>query len=81
MNKERKSYTVSKKLKIIKYFFFALLVLLVLRIAFWQFVKGSELKEEMYSQLITSRVVSPNRGTIYDSTGKALAVSARSRYC
>ena len=30
----------------------------------------------MYSQLITSRAISPKRGTIYDTNGKELAISA-----
>ena len=56
--------------------FFALLFLLIIRIGYIQFVQGGDLKEQMYDQLITSRVVNPSRGTIYDSTGKALATSA-----
>ena len=31
----------------------------------------------MYNQLTTDRMISPKRGTIYDSTGKALARSAQ----
>ena len=31
----------------------------------------------MYRQLTTSKTISPKRGTIYDSTGKALAISAQ----
>ena len=53
-----------------------LMLLLVFRIAFIQFIQGSDLKQQMYNQLITSRTISPKRGTIYDSTGKALAISA-----
>jgi len=66
-----------KNIRIVMLIFFILLVLLILRIAFIQFVQGGSLKEQMYNQLITSRLVNPNRGTIYDSTGKQLAVSAR----
>ena len=76
MSKERKAYAISKKLRIIMLIFFTLLVLLLIRLGFIQFVQGSTLKEQMYNQLITSRLVDPNRGTIYDSTGKALATSA-----
>lgn len=67
---------MNKKLRIIMLTFFALLILLIIRLAFIQFVQGSSLKEQMYNQLITSRIVNPNRGTIYDSSGKALAISA-----
>lgn len=52
------------------------MLLLVFRIAFIQFIQGSDLKQQMYNQLITNRTISPKRGTIYDSTGKALAISA-----
>ena len=76
MSKVKKIYTLSKKIRIIMLVFFALLLLLIIRIAYIQFVQGSDLKEQMYNQLITSRVVNPSRGTIYDSTGKALATSA-----
>ena len=31
----------------------------------------------MYRQLTASKIISPKRGTIYDSTGKALAISAQ----
>lgn len=76
MSKVKKVYTVSKKLRIIMLVFFILLILLLVRLGFIQFVQGSSLREQMYDQLITSRLVAPNRGTIYDSTGKALATSA-----
>lgn len=76
MSKIKKIPTISKKLRIMMLVFFALLILLIFRIAFIQFVQGSELKEQMYRQLITSKEISPTRGTIYDSTGKALAISA-----
>lgn len=56
--------------------FFALLILLIIRLGFIQFVQGADLKEKMYDQLITSRLVNPHRGTIYDANGKTLAVSA-----
>lgn len=71
-----KANKTSKKLRIIMLIFFIFMILLIVRLGFIQFVQGSSLKEQMYDQLITSRLVNPNRGTIYDSTGKALAVSA-----
>ena len=76
MSKTKKGYSMSKKLRIVMLIFFAFFILLILRLAFIQFVQGSKLKEMMYDQLITSRLVNPDRGTIYDSTGKALATSA-----
>lgn len=38
-------------------------------------VKGDEYKQAAYAQQTTSEVISPNRGTIYDSNGEVLAVS------
>ena len=77
-NSSRKNTnTISKKLVIVAICFFGLFLLLIIRIGFLQFVQGAELKEEMYSQLIKSALISPKRGTIYDSTGKALAISAQ----
>lgn len=72
----KKAYKMSKKIQIAMLIIFILMGLLVVRLAYLQFVKGSSLKEQMYNQLITSRTISPKRGTIYDSTGKALAISA-----
>lgn len=76
MSRVKKLYTTSKKLTVIMLVFFALLFLLIIRLGFIQFVQGADLKEKMYDQLITSRLVNPHRGTIYDANGKTLAVSA-----
>lgn len=54
-----------------------LMVILVLRIAYLQFIKAPFLKEMSYKQLITNRVISTKRGSIYDSSGKLLAQSAQ----
>lgn len=51
-------------------------ILLILRIAFIQFIQGGKLKELASRQQTTNRIISPNRGNIYDSTGKVLAQSA-----
>jgi len=51
-------------------------LLLLIRIAYIEFIKGEEYTASMNSQLSTSRTISTKRGKIYDSTGKALALSA-----
>lgn len=51
-------------------------ILLLIKIAYVQFVQGSSLKELATKQQTTSRIISAKRGTIYDSTGTALAISA-----
>ena len=76
MSRVKKLYTTSKKLTVIMLAFFFLLLLLIIRLGFIQFAQGASLKEQMYNQLITSRLVAPHRGTIYDANGKTLAVSA-----
>lgn len=66
----------SKGLFITMIICFIVLVLLLFRIAFLQFIKGSELKEAANRQQTTNRIISAKRGNIYDSTGKLLAASA-----
>ena len=75
-SKVKKVYTISNKLRIALLIFLALFFLLIIRLGFIQFIQGADLKEQMYNQLIKSDSISPKRGTIFDSTGKALAVSA-----
>ena len=53
------------------------LICLIFRIAWIQFVSGSELQSMAYVQQTLDRNISPRRGTIYDATGKnILAVSS-----
>ena len=56
---------------------FILLLLLILRIGFLQFVQGANLKEIAVKNQLSNKTITPNRGTLYDSTGKALAISAK----
>ena len=54
-----------------------LLILLLFRIGYLQFIEGSELKKKAYLQQTSDRSVNPKRGTIYDATGeKVLAISS-----
>jgi len=54
-----------------------ILIILIGRIAWIQFAQGTTLKEAAARQQTTSRIISPNRGSIYDSTGKPLAISSK----
>ena len=54
----------------------AVFSVLIFRIGYIQFVNGSEYKESAYKQQTINRIISPKRGTIYDATGKSLAISA-----
>lgn len=56
---------------------FILLLLLIIRIGVLQFVQGANLKEIAVKNQLANKTITPNRGTIYDSTGKALAISAK----
>lgn len=55
---------------------FVILILLIIRIGYLQFVQGAELKEAATKNQLSSKTIAASRGTIYDSTGKALAISA-----
>lgn len=66
-----------KKLRICMAVGFVILILLIFRIVYLQFVQGAELKEEAVTRQLSNKTITPNRGTIYDSTGKALAISAK----
>lgn len=77
--KKQKEVKIDNKSTHLKWFaviFLILILLLVFRIFWLQFIDGSFLKERAYKQITANRVLSPKRGTIYDSTGKALAVSS-----
>ena len=81
MGRKRKNIKIDilgqKKLSMCMFIGFIILLLLVIRIAFLQFVQGAELKEMATKNQLANKTIVPSRGTIYDSTGKALAISAR----
>ena len=66
-----------KKLKTTLITSILIFLMLIIRIGFLQFVQGNELKEQAYNQQTINQIISPKRGNIYDSTGKALAISAQ----
>lgn len=74
--KEVKIDNKSTHLKWFAVIFLILILLLLFRIFWLQFVDGDSLKERAYKQITANRVLSPKRGIIYDSTEKALAVSS-----
>ena len=80
MKNQKKVINSYKKATHLKWFaivFFILILLLIIRLFYLQFIDGGTLKERAYKQITANRVLSPQRGTIYDSTGKALAVSTK----
>lgn len=66
-----------KKLKIVLISSIILLALLIVRIFWIQFINGSWLKEKAYRQQTASKIISPERGSILDVNGKALAISEK----
>lgn len=74
---ESKNFIHSKKLKMSLVIILLIFLLLITRIGFLQFVQGNHLKELAYNQQTINQIISPKRGNIYDSTGKALAISAQ----
>lgn len=75
--KEKKErFLLSRRLIILSVFIAVVLLVLIVRLGYIQFVKGGDYKEAAYKQQTTNKIISPKRGTIYDSTGKALAISA-----
>ena len=78
IKKEFKSqnFIYIKKIKAIFIVIILLFVLLVCRIGYLQFVEGNYLRELAYRQQSINQIISPKRGSIYDSTGQKLATSA-----
>ena len=64
-----------KKFRIVLASLLIIFLLLIIRLIWLQFVQGSDLKEQAYNQQTTDQIKSTSRGTIYDSTGKTLAIS------
>lgn len=74
---ESKNLVHTTKLKILMIIILLIFILLISRIGFIQFVQGNFLKEKAYQQQTINQIISPKRGNIYDSTGKALAIGAQ----
>lgn len=66
----------TKRIAIFALFLCLIIILLLGRIAWLQFIDGSRLKELASRQQTLNEIISPKRGSIYDSNGKALAISA-----
>lgn len=66
----------TKRLSVLILVIFLIFILLIIRLSWIQFIQGSSLKEQAYKQQTANLTITPKRGTIYDSTGKVLAISA-----
>lgn len=66
-----------RKMKNSLFIAFIIVILLIIRVGYIQFIEGNRLKKLAYEQQTLDRTINPKRGTIYDSTGKnILAVSS-----
>lgn len=52
-----------------------LFMLLVGRMFYWQVVRAEDMQQKAYAQQTKNRIISPKRGTIYDTNGVVLARS------
>ena len=75
INSQRQIKIRFKRMLIVFGFILLIIVVLLGRVGWLQFVDGEELKRREYSQSTSSTLISAKRGTIFDSTGKALAIS------
>lgn len=57
--------------------FAVIVVVLMGRLAYIQFVQGTELQKQAFRQQNKGRTISPIRGTIFDRNGKKLAISVQ----
>ena len=76
-SKVKKVFNINDRLGRMLIVFFIVFIVLIGRLAWLQIVQGADLTERMNRQITASKTISPKRGTIYDSTGKALAISAQ----
>lgn len=66
-----------KKMRNALFIAFLILILLLSRISYIEFIQGKELQVLAYEQQVQKRAVNPRRGTIYDSSEKyTLAISS-----
>ena len=70
------SKRMKKRIMFFLCFLTAILLLLIMRVAFLQIIQGPELKKEALEQQTKDSIITPKRGTIYDRNGTVLAVSA-----
>ena len=68
---------LKRRLMVMLIAFSLVVAILIARLAYIQFVQGSELQKGAFEMQNRGRVISPIRGTIYDRNGKKLAISVQ----
>jgi stage V sporulation protein D (sporulation-specific penicillin-binding protein) len=71
------SLAIKKRLIFMLAAFTVIVASLIVRLAFIQFVQGTELQKQAFVQQNKGRTISPIRGTIYDRNGIKLAISVQ----
>lgn len=69
------SYSTKKRLVVIFFSVTIIVLVLVIRLGFWQIVRGEDLKKEALEQWTKGIEIKAKRGVIYDKNGKKLAMS------
>ena len=59
-----------KRMRNVLFLVFFILLLLIIRIGYIEFIKGKELQTLAYEQQVQKRTINAQRGTLYDSTEK-----------
>lgn len=68
--------STKKRMRNVLFIAFLIIILLIVRLCYIQLFEGKKLSEMAYEQQTLDRVINPERGTIYDSTGQILAQSS-----
>ena len=69
-----------KRMRTVLFVAFIILILLIIRIGYLEFVKGNELQVLAYEQQVQERAINAKRGTIYDSTKKYILAESATVY-
>ena len=79
MNKSKKqksinkiSQTLKKRIRAVWICFSLLLIILIIRIGYWQIIKGEYLSASALQNQATKTTITAKRGTIYDANRKNL---------
>lgn len=64
-----------KRMLMVLGFLMVLLIALIGRMFYWQVVRAEDMQQKAYAQQTKNRIISPKRGTIYDTNGVVLARS------
>ena len=74
-NSKKEKKSLNGRLFLLAVISTSLFIGLGFRISYIQFVKGEEYSSAAYKQQMKNKIISPKRGTIYDSNGEVLAHS------